>query len=98
MWCKLSQAKEVSLEQGGGNQVMDTWRERARITIWKTARENSQLPETDMRIKISDAYPFCERRYYPYQAWLAEVKLYFNPAYGKKRNGKQDDKRQSKLF
>lgn len=54
---------------------MPGWRLRAREVIRETIAANPDLRgDLDaMRRKISDAYPFGERRYLPYKAWLDEV-------------------------
>ena len=51
-----------------------TWRQIAAAHIANVVQENPDADERELRKLISDAYPFGERAYYPYKAWLAAVK------------------------
>lgn len=50
-----------------------TWREKARPIIARVLRENAGLPASIIRGALRAAYPFGERTYYPYKAWLQEI-------------------------
>ena len=52
---------------------MSTWRLRAAQTINQVIRENPADNPTQLEKKIRDAYPFNERKHYPYKIWLDEV-------------------------
>jgi hypothetical protein len=51
-----------------------TWREISRPIIEDVIRTVGKDDPKALRKAISAAYPFGERRYWPYKAWLAEVK------------------------
>lgn len=57
---------------------MRKWRKRANRVICdvvaEAMRENPRMSEKELRQRISDAYPFGERKYHPYKIWLSEVK------------------------
>lgn len=60
---------------------MTTWRQKATPVI---AEVIQRVGRDDMKVlkkAIREAYPFGERAYYPYKAWLSEVKrqLYGRP-------------------
>lgn len=49
------------------------WREHSRLVIERViATHGTDDPEA-LRKAISAAYPFGQRRYYPYRIWLQEV-------------------------
>lgn len=57
---------------------MRTWKEDAHHHIAKVVRENPGVTEEKaLRKLISAAYPFGERRMYPYKAWCQAVKEFF---------------------
>jgi len=58
---------------------MSEWRNIANRVIAKTVKDNPGLPEQELRKKLSEAYPFGERRYHPYKIWLSEINKYFDP-------------------
>ena len=47
----------------------------------KSLMEVSYDQRQELRRKISAAYPFGERKYYPYKMWLAEIKAQLGPVY-----------------
>jgi hypothetical protein len=49
-----------------------TWRARAEAVIAREIAAGRALDLTDAQIRrrVDDAYPFGERRYWPYKAWL----------------------------
>jgi len=51
-----------------------TWRDKCKPIIAKVIEENKELPEKELRKKISAEYPFYEREHHPYKIWLSEVK------------------------
>ena len=50
------------------------WRERSAQIIYKIIRDNPDIAIKELCKKISEAYPFGERKYHPYKIWLSEVK------------------------
>ena len=56
---------------------MSHWRAVAIDVIDEVVSDNPGLAEKELRKKISEAYPFGERKYWPYKVWLSEVKMYF---------------------
>jgi hypothetical protein len=54
--------------------MRETWRERARPIIAEVIERVGREDENALRVALRDAYPFGPRKYYPYKAWLAEVK------------------------
>lgn len=60
----------------GATPVTQTWREKAAPIIAKVLREAEakSWDEKQIRTTLKNAYPFGERRYYPYAAWLDEIK------------------------
>ena len=59
--------------------IKSRWRQTANKVIAKVVKDNPNLPEAELRKKISDAYPFGERAYHPYTIWLSAVNQYFTP-------------------
>jgi hypothetical protein len=59
--------------------IKSRWRQTANKVIARVVKENPDLPEAELRNKISDAYPFGERAYHPYTIWLSAVNQYFTP-------------------
>lgn len=51
-----------------------SWRERCRPLIARILSELEGADEKQIRKALRDAYPFGERRMYPYRAWLLEIK------------------------
>ena len=81
---------------------MSHWRDICRPIIQKVIKENKHLGEKAVRKALYNAYPFGERRMYPYKVWLSEIqfqlgnrKLYWNSR-GKKT--KQDNENQISMF
>jgi hypothetical protein len=52
----------------------ETWRERAAPIIAYVLHANAGKPEKVIRKALRDAYPFGERKYWPYKVWLDEVR------------------------
>lgn len=52
-----------------------TWRESARPIIAQVLKETKGQPDKEIRKALRDAYPFGERKYWPYKVWCDEVKL-----------------------
>ena len=58
--------------------MTQTWRQISAAHIAKVVHDNPDVvDEKELRKLISAAYPFGERAYYPYKAWLAAVKDFF---------------------
>ena len=54
--------------------VLGYWRGRAEPVIRRVLAETAGQPEQAIAQALFDAYPFGERRYYPYKIWLDEIK------------------------
>ena len=54
------------------------WRREARKVIQDLVVRYEGLADEDLRKVISAAYPFGERRLWPYKCWLREVKEFFS--------------------
>lgn len=52
-----------------------TWRERVRPIVARVLAEMREKPEPEIRKALRDAYPFCERKYWPYRIWCDEVRV-----------------------
>lgn len=53
---------------------MASWREHAAPIIADVIKRVGRQDEKALRKALKDAYPFGERRYWPYKAWLSEIK------------------------
>lgn len=51
-----------------------TWRDVARSVIAEVTKNHGELPAEEFRKKLSESYPFGERRYFPYKVWCEEVR------------------------
>jgi hypothetical protein len=51
-----------------------SWRSTALPIIARVLQETAGRPEPEIRKALTDAYPFGERRMWPYKVWLSEVK------------------------
>lgn len=51
-----------------------TWRARAEPLVRRVLDETMGQPERDRRAALRAAYPFGERRMWPYKCWLAEIR------------------------
>lgn len=50
------------------------WRTVANEVIDGVVQQNPGLSMDELRKKISQSYPFYERKYHPYKIWLSAVK------------------------
>lgn len=55
-----------------------TWREEAAPIIERIIREVGRDNPKMLRKAFRDAYPFGEKKRFPYKAWLAEIKRQLN--------------------
>jgi len=53
---------------------MTSWRTRAAPIIRQVLAVTQGKPEQEIRAALRAAYPFGERKYYPYDVWLDEIK------------------------
>jgi len=53
--------------------MRDTWRSRAVNVIWAVINDHRGADERTIRLALRRAYPFGERRYWPYKVWCEEV-------------------------
>lgn len=63
---------------------MATWRQRADAAIRPIIAANPTADERTLRRLLRDAYPFGERRNYPYQVWLDQVNRYLDACFPKR--------------
>jgi hypothetical protein len=78
-----------------------TWYRDAANIIAKQRLEMSHLPESEQKKYCSQHYPFGERKYFPYKAWLRAMKHSFNkpePKAPRKINIKESSENQITLF
>lgn len=54
---------------------MSHWRQKSQQVIQAVIDQNHGLELTELRKKISAAYPFGEREYHPYKIWLDQVNV-----------------------
>jgi hypothetical protein len=66
------------------------------LVIQKVVRENPGVTEAEMKKLLTDAYPFGERRYSPYQTWLRHCKRAMHELFH--RNDASNDLSQLPLF
>ena len=57
-----------------------TWGDRARDVIQEVINEHPEADERTLRRLVSEAYPFGQRDYYPYKAWLQAVEQLLGPS------------------
>ena len=53
--------------------MKSSWRIKSAQVIYKIIKENPGVTIKELHKKISEAYPFGERKYHPYKIWLDEV-------------------------
>ena len=56
-----------------------TWREKARPIIAAVIARVGLDDRKALRKALVDAYPFGERKYWPYKAWCSEMRTQLNP-------------------
>lgn len=49
------------------------WRDRCRPIVERVLAETADSTEKEQRAALRDAYPFGERKYWPYKVWLDEI-------------------------
>lgn len=59
---------------------METWYAISVGVIRRVIAENKGATEAQLRKKVSEAYPFGQRAYYPYKAWLKAVTDILGPS------------------
>ena len=80
---------------------MSYWRERSAEVITRVLKETRGQSEKEIRTAVSKAYPFGERRNYPYKAWLKECNKRLGTRKPRKKAaelGSQNHTRQIGLF
>jgi len=73
------------------------WGEYAAEVIAAVMAEHRGAPEAEMRTHLSAAYPFGQRRYYPYECWLRQVRIALRREYGTGEGTRYADERQGAL-
>jgi hypothetical protein len=74
-----------------------SWRSLAAPIITRVLEETKGQPEPVIRKALTDAYPFHERRMYPYKVWLDEINRQRKPvrlspvALGRQKAEKADE-------
>ena len=51
-----------------------TWRDQARPVIARVIDQVGFSNQSSLRKALYDAYPFGQRKHYPYRVWLDEIK------------------------
>lgn len=54
---------------------MTHWRDRARPIVQKVLEETKGQPENEISKALFNAYPFGERKMWPYKIWLDEIRV-----------------------
>lgn len=54
--------------------MQSRWRLRARQVVALVLRETQGQDEAAIRKALREAYPFGERKYWPYKVWLDEIR------------------------
>jgi hypothetical protein len=57
------------------NSYRTTWRDSARPIVQEVLKQTKGQSEKEVRKALREAYPFGERKYWPYKVWCDEVKL-----------------------
>lgn len=55
------------------NNPTVTWRDIARPIIYQVLKDTAGWEYKEIRRSLRDAYPFGERKYYPYKVWCDEI-------------------------
>ena len=50
------------------------WRDKASPVIEKVLRENEGKTIKEIRKELAKAYPFGQKKYWPYKVWLDEIR------------------------
>ncbi len=77
---------------------MSHWRERCKPIIAKVIAENKHLGEKVLRKALYNAYPFGERKMYPYKVWLSEISFQLGKKKTYWKKDEQQDENQIKMF
>jgi len=77
-----------------------TWRDVARPTIARVLHETAGQTEAEIKCALFAAYPFFERRFWPYRVWLDEIKIQrgFKRAPWQAKANRPPDPRQLTIF
>lgn len=51
-----------------------SWREVAKPIIATVLEETKDLPSKEQRTALRTAYPFGQRKFWPYKVWLSEIR------------------------
>lgn len=57
------------------NSYTTSWRTIAQRTITPIEHEYRDKPLSDLKAALNEAYPFGQRRHYPYKIWCEEQRL-----------------------
>jgi hypothetical protein len=80
-----------------GCVAVRSWGERAAEVIAGVIAEHRGAPEAEMRGHIAAAYPFGERRLWPYRAWLKAVRIALHREYGTGEGTRCAEERQPEM-
>jgi len=73
----------------------NTWRNKCRLLIARTIKENEGKPLPEIRKALKAVYPFGDRRWWPYKVWCDEIRFQLGL---KKNNPKPINPKQIGLF
>lgn len=51
-----------------------SWRDRAKPIITEVLERVKESPRKEQKKALREAYPFGERKFWPYKVWLSEIK------------------------
>ena len=77
---------------------MSHWRDKCKPIITKVIAENKHLGEQALRKALHQAYPFGERKMYPYKVWLSEIQFQLGKKKTYWKKNEQPDENQVKMF
>lgn len=64
---------------------LSTWRAESRQIMARIASENPALKTAELLKLIDAAYPFGQRKYWPYKQWLLERRAWIDAREGKSK-------------
>lgn len=77
---------------------MSHWRDRCKPIISKVIADNKGEDEQTIRKALFNAYPFGERKMYPYKVWLSEIAVQLGKRKTYWRKNEQPDENQKVMF
>lgn len=76
------------------------WRQKAAVVIARVLAETEGCAPEARRLALRLAYPFAQRKYWPYRVWLDQIARMTGrkPALGARRRNLWVDHRQLRMF